>query len=139
MAQRLAVQRIAAIAAILIASPIAHAEPVYLSCDGETITANHKVRENDTRSLIIDLAAGTATFDGFGPIGILPEGDLPDPKTGRLVPAIRNEDSVMFITLPQEHHPVQLGILNRITGHLGVEFKDGSVYSGTCKVGRRLF
>jgi hypothetical protein len=54
MAQRVTIQRIAAIAAMLIASSIAHAEPIYLTCNGEILTANRKLLENVTKSLTID-------------------------------------------------------------------------------------
>jgi hypothetical protein len=144
MAQRVTIQRIAAIAAMLIASSIAYAEPVHLSCDGQTLTAKRKLLENVTKSLTIDLAAGTVTFDGSGPLGIVPELDLRDataPETGRLPPLKQPEDidSVLFIALPEQHLLVEHGGLNRITGEVSVKFIDGAIYGGTCKVARRLF
>ena len=126
-AQRVTIQRIAAIAAMLIASPIAHAEPVHLSCDGRTLTASGKVLENHARSLTIDLAAGTVSFNGSGPLGILPATAMDGP------------DRVQFIAVPQPAIGVSTGSLNRITGEVGVEFTDGAYYHGTCEVGSRLF
>jgi hypothetical protein len=124
MAQRVTIQRIAAIAAVLIASPIAHAEPVHLSCDGFKRIAKGKFLENDIRSLTIDLAADTVTIDGSGPLGIIP---MPD------------QDKVLFTALPQQHLLVEHGSLNRITGKVFVKYTDGVLYSGICKVGHRLF
>jgi hypothetical protein len=138
MARRATIQWIAAIAAMLIASPIALAEPVHLSCDGQRQAENHKVLWNETKSLSIDLAAGTATFDGSGPMGIPPEPDLRDTKT-RKVKQPEDIDEVHFIALPQQHLRVEYGSLNRITGQVGVKFTDGSIYGGTCKAARRLF
>jgi hypothetical protein len=136
-------QRIAAIAAMLIASPIAYAEPVHLTCNGEILTANKKILETNTKSLTVDLAAGqgmggTVTFDGIGPLGVLPDLYHKDAETGRLVPdVIQPEDTVVF--WGAEDLPVVSGTLNRITGQVGVQFQDGSFYAGTCKVSRRLF
>jgi hypothetical protein len=145
MAQRATIQRIAAIAAMLIASPIAYAEPVHLTCDGQILTANKRVLETDTKSLTIELEngvgpMGTVTFDGR-PMSILPEPYPPDPdaKTGR--PTLKLKplgDSFVFIGEVQgdlaDH-----GNLNRVTGQVVVQFKDGAAYVGTCKVARRLF
>jgi len=114
--------------AILIISQVAYAEPVHLICDGQTLTTNGKVHEENTRSLTIDLAAGTVTFDGSETLGILPTTPM-DP----------HQDRVEFIAVPQPAIGVSIGSFNRITGVVSVEFTDKAFYSGVCKPARKLF
>jgi hypothetical protein len=122
---------IVATVALILASSVANAGPVYLSCDGNTTVLipnekDHVIKE--MRTLALDLSANTVTVEGRDPTPILRA----------------DEQRVDFEPKDwPEHGGVATGLLNRITGDVHIAFvgPTGEAYAfrGTCKPARKLF
>jgi hypothetical protein len=114
----------------LVIGPLAQAEPVHLTCEGEMhlINANGDAAEKYeyALSLAIDQRAGTATVDTYQAIAI---------------PSKRDSDTLMFMN-PGSTAGVATGALNRMTGKASIHIITGDglrKFYGICKPTKGLF
>jgi hypothetical protein len=119
----------------LVIGPLAQAEPVHLTCEGEMhlIDANGEAAEKYeyALSLAIDQRAGTATVDTYQAIAIPSKADS-------------SGDTLMFMANPKPGSTtgVSGGTLNRRTGKTSIHIITGDglrKFYGICQPAKRLF
>jgi hypothetical protein len=117
----------------LVIGPLAQAEPVHLTCEGEMhlIDANGEAAEKYeyVLPLAIDQRAGTATVDTYQAVAI---------------PSKADSDALMFMGNPKPGSTTgaATGWLNRITGKASIQIITGDglrKFYGICQPAKRLF
>ena len=127
--------------ALVLTASVANAEPVYLKCQGETMTVNgtqrHMTDERTPLSLSVDMFATTVTVFAYA---------------SSWTTLIMNDPSedVMLFAEPSPPNRQQgsllgmsVGLFNRITGAAVIDLKftetSSVVFGGTCKGALKLF
>jgi hypothetical protein len=122
-------------AAVMVISPIAHAEPVHMSCSGAKLLPNRRV-ENSVLSLTIDLGAKTVTVGGYQPLVVMPA----IPASPGIPNTENNQVSFIGKTILGG---VLSGNVDRITGEANITFQantpEEEFFSGICRPSQKLF
>jgi hypothetical protein len=115
----------------LVIGPLAQAEPVHLTCEGEMHLINADgdaaAKYEYALSLAIDQRAGTATVDTYQAVAI---------------PSKLDNDTLMFMANRALTTGAATGTLNRITGKASIQIITGDglrKFYGICKPTKRLF
>jgi hypothetical protein len=115
----------------LVIGPLAQAEPVHLTCEGEMhlINADGDAAEEYALSLAIDQHAGTVTVGTYQGVAIPSKADS-------------SGETLMFLGNPASTTGVSGGTLNRRTGKASIYIITGDglhKFYGMCQPAKKLF
>jgi hypothetical protein len=122
--------------AVLAVSPMAHADPVHMTCSGQRLLPSGAVDMDSVLSITIDLGAKTVTVAGYQPLVIIPA----IPASPGVPNTENNQVSFIGKTIPGG---ILSGSVDRITGEANVIFQGETpqeeFFRGVCKPAQKLF